>query len=648
MRKGAAIFVAGLILCGATMACGQVVISGRVRTPRVTGSTDLMPIGAMFVYASLDGSGSQSLGSRTWETDPGGWYRVSGSAGRYSMLFSNPGDGFRPAILTNVFTERGQQFDISPELTLDYAMFELKGWDTKAAHTYYQPFTARGKSITEVNFRLASDGVDGQGPGSQNMKLAIVEMGPGNPHEWKQVGPEVIVRDVDTGGVKNYAYGAGWNSGEVPTSPGRRYAVRLSAEKPDGRFQPFWDKAVSGKGCYREGGAPGSADGWTGNDMWLAVGGDSDGLLIPYNKRVLKQYDDLEKTGSAKKWTQTYVAQGRSLASVVMYAAWSGVQPGLFRQRAVVRVREGGPNGPVVGVQKIATGNGMHTGDASWGTCGAVYSPGEVPLKRGKTYALEFESIENIESLHDYVDIKNHPTNVTPSIHPYAKAAPDTYKRGRAYENGKPMDFDLDMQIVEYENDLPDWSQALIGPNRLTNGSMDRGTLSDDAPEIDAWTPYRVNPDTQLQAIADQWDNNNRLLRVRGGGTLRRVNGGPEGHKADGGFVNKVSGLAESQTYRVKGRVRCSWPLDDKHWLAVGYDSTGQTTDPDASTVEWTYLPPTHSVWTPYNSIPIRPAKDSVSVWLRGFDSESGGYPFTADFDDFELRQVRTSVEGAR
>lgn len=647
MRRVTAAIVAGLTIYGATTACSQVVISGRVRTASSPQSADLTPVGGMFVYASLDGSGSQSLGSRTWETEPGGWYRVSGSAGRYSMVFSNPGDGIRPAILTNIFTRKGDDIDVSPHLNLDYAVLEFKGWDTKAAHTYYQPFTARGRSITQVSFRLATDGVDGQGPGGQNMLLSIVEVGPGKPDTWKQTGATMLVRDVDTGGVKNYAYGAGWNSGEAPTVPGRRYAVRLTTEKSDGSFQPFWNKAASGNGCYREGGAPGSTDGWTGNDMCMVIGSDCDGLLIPYNKRTLKPYQDLDATQSARRWSQTYVAQGRSLASVILYSAWSGVQPGLFRQRAAVRVREGGPNGPVAGVEKIATGNGMHTGDASWGTCGVVYSPGEVPLKPGKTYAIEFESIENIESLHDYVDIKDHPTDVTPAFHPYAKAAPDSYPKGRAYQDGKPTDLDLDMQIIEYDRDLPQWNLAETGPNVIANSSMDRGALSDDVKAFDGWSPFRVKPETQLQAVADKWDNGNRLLRVRGGGAQRRVNGGIEGKAADGGFVTEVAKVAGSQTYRLKGRVRSSWPVDDKHWLAVGIDRTGQTANPESSTIEWTYLPPTHSLWTPYLSEPVRPAEGSLSVWLRGYCSEKSGFPFTADFDDFELRQVQTSVSEA-
>ena len=58
------------------------------------------------------------------------------------------------------------------------------------------------------------------------------------------------------------------------------------------------------------------------------------------------------------------------------------------------------------GIEKIATGSANHTGDASWGTFGVAFAPGEAPLEPGKTYAIEIETVENFETLHGFVNIK--------------------------------------------------------------------------------------------------------------------------------------------------------------------------------------------------------------------------------------------------
>jgi len=42
-----------------------------------------------------------------------------------------------------------------------------------------------------------------------------------------------------------------------------------------------------------------------------------------------------------------------------------------------------------------------------------------------------------------------------------------------------------------------------------------------------------------------------------------------------------------------------------------------------------------------------RPAKDSISVWLRARSKAPSPFPFKAYFDGFSLRRVRTGVPGA-
>jgi hypothetical protein len=128
----------------------------------------------------------------------------------------------------------------------------------------------------------------------------------------------------------------------------------------------------------------------------------------------------------------------------------------------------------------------------------------------------------------------------------------------------------------------------------------------------------------------------NRIIRVFGGGGT--------GQPVDGGYVQKVDGLSQLETYRLAGQVRSSWPVDDKHACYIGFDMTGQAEDPKASTIEWKAMPLMHGIWRPYLSDPIRPKKDSISVWLRGWTTQTNDMPFEADFDNFELKQVETGT----
>ena len=118
------------------------------------------------------------------------------------------------------------------------------------------------------------------------------------------------------------------------------------------------------------------------------------------------------------------------------------------------------------------------------------------------------------------------------------------------------------------------------------------------------------------------------------------------GKTADGGWVQRVGGLERVENYRVAGRVRSSWALDSQHECLVGLDPTGQEDDARAATIAWTRLPELHGVWTQFTSEPIRPATNSISVWLRGTTTFTGDKyaPFKADFDDFALRRVQTGV----
>ncbi|MHC4740959.1 MAG: hypothetical protein ACYS8Z_03550 [Planctomycetota bacterium] len=434
-------------------AAEEVVFHGRMLAPRYPGSSEKVPMSAVYCFGSANGPDRQAVAFRTWETHPAGWFRLAGPAGDYTFLFSAPAGFVRPIVVTGQKLEKGDDVnrDIAPKF--DYADFYQGAWDEKPASDYFQTFVAKGTSITRIGFKLATDGVDGPGPLGQNMLLSIHKKTDGTPDEWPQVGPTALVPNVDCGGAKNYWWAAAWDSGQVRTEPGKTYAVHLEAENHSSSLQAFWREAeANDSDCYRLGKI--GKTGWQGRRMCMAVSSDCDGLIVPYNKRNQKKF--LEFAGFEKSWSQTYVARGKGLAGVILYAATSGVQPSMNVQRLRVTVRQGGPRGKVVGTEKIAIGNGNYTGDASWGVFGAAFAPGEVNLKPGKTYAIEFESIENYDTLHGFVNIKGQVSDDKPGFNPYKKVHPDNYNRGTAYRkctDKKP--FDLDMQIIEYRAPPP-------------------------------------------------------------------------------------------------------------------------------------------------------------------------------------------------
>ena len=634
MNATASRLLAALIIVGVMHSFAQVVISGRILGPRCPGAAETIPFSGVLCVASLEGSGTEARAFRTWETEPAGWYQIKGGAGNYTLAFTGPAHFIRPLVWNNVYTRPGEIIDRLPGTPpSDFFCFHEGEWDPQRATDYYQTFVAQGKSVTQVGFRLAHDGLDGFGPQSQHLLVSIHRCGDDTPDQWPQVGPTAVVLNVDSGGGKNYIWSAGWNSGEVPIQPGETYAVHLRAETPGNTFQAFWraDNDTSAD-CYRLG--AGSA-GFQKHDLWLSVGTDGDGLRIPYNKRVHKQFGQF--AGFANQWSQTYVAQGRSLAAVVLYAAVGGTQPPLSRQRVAVCVRRGGPGGPTVGLEKIAIGNGNYTGDASWGVFCAAFASGEVPLVPGETYAVEFTSIENYETLHGFVNIKGEVSDDRPGFNPYRKVAPDTYPHGTAFKLDRDAaDFDLDLQIIEYEHDMKDWRTATDKKNLLRNGDMESGELAEVGGGPEAWKRYSIDPATTHAYVADGKEKTNRLARVIGGGFNKQT--------VDGGFVQRIEGLSRLETYRLTGKVRASWAVDDQHQCWVGCDPTGQDNDPKATTIVWALLPGVHGVFVPHASDPIRPATNALSIWLRGRTTLTVDTPFKADFDDFALQRVLTGV----
>ncbi len=644
-RKRSAGRIFQVLLFGVALgAQGQAVFTGRLRAPRwADAEAPSYDFAAVRVFGSRPGPDNQAIAHRTWEMEPRGWYYLTGGCGNYTLLFSGPSHFIRPLLLTNQFIEDGETLDRVLTPRFDFACFDEGAWDEEPAAEYWQTFVARGTGVTQVGFKPVHDGIDGDGPGSREILVSIHRKTDGPPDRWPQVGPAGRVPGVDCGGMKNRRFSVGWDSGHVPLVPGETYAVRLRAAEPGGTFQMFWRKDDDlSSDVFRIG--PGGERGFTGHDLWIAVSTDGDGLLIPCNKKVHVPFREF--AGFERTWTQTYAAQGEGLAAVILYAATLGTQPSMNRQRLRIRVHEDGPDGPVVGIPKIAIGNGNYTGDASWGTFGVVFAPGEVPLQPGRVYGIEFTSIESYETLHGFRNIKGEPSPIKPGFNPYRKVPPDAIESGTAYRGGNREEaFDLDLQVIEYEHaPIGNWEEAVEGENLLVNGDMESGAIVSETEEggvLEGWQPFAVEPGTIHRHVPEGPEGENRVAQVIGGGYRN--------NKVDGGWVQRVDGLDPDGTYRVSGKIRSTWVIDDKHVAMVGIDPTGQTTDPDAATVLWRRFPAVHGVFVNMLSDPVRPGEQgAISIWLRGKTTQTDNYPFRVDFDDFALHRVAATPPPGR
>ncbi len=156
------------------------------------------------------------------------------------------------------------------------------------------------------------------------------------------------------------------------------------------------------------------------------------------------------------------------------------------------------------------------------------------------------------------------------------------------------------MQVIEYRYEATDWDTATTGGNRITNGSMDPVRRPIPGAEmalvpcqgvIDGWKTFVIDPGTTHQQVTDDVAEDNWIARISGGSAT--------GKTVDGGYVQRIGQLSQLETYRLSGRVRSTWAVDERHYCAVGYDLTGQDADPQARTIHWTRLPAIHGRFVP-------------------------------------------------
>jgi hypothetical protein len=528
--------------------------------------------------------------------------------GNYAILLHQPEWFCRPAVVPDITVKPGSNPDRDVIPAMDYCCVSgtkfgswekpglPKPWAT--AKVFHQTFVAKGTSITHAHFKLA-------GAKAKSARVSIHEVRDGIPPEqWKQVGPERI--DPKIGSLNDNW--VGWRSGDLPTVPGRHYALRVQGQGEAGEndISMVVHHDAAGPG-YDNG--TGYADGVAQKyDLYASISSDSDGTVIPYMRVHDVKPGEL---GGGGTWSQTWVAKGKALAGIDMLVAWSSEQKGV---KAEIRIHENDPKGKQIGVAKRA--------EAAWwgpgyGFLGAAWQPGEVELQPGKTYCAEFVTIPPYKGYS--AGVVNDPRNAYPD--------------GNAFRDGKPVpDRDLEMTVVEYAKvekpRKPAPAYEPKGKNLLVNGNFEGGVVSEsDAADPPGWKRWKT-ADTAF------WYGK----YGRDGSNASRVIGGSiNGTKIDGGFVQAVSGLKSNKRYCLSGWTNSSALTDKRYLSAVGYDPTGQVTDPKARTITWGL---TGRLTGKYEQIvlhDIQPQGDSISVWTRGHNQDAGKLVFTVDFDDFSL-----------
>jgi hypothetical protein len=430
--------------------------------------------------------------------------------------------------------------------------------------------------------------------------------GDASPLAWPQVGPARVLEHVGPLGD----HWVGWRSGEVPTAPGKQYAIRFQDADGDQSIGFLVHRDAVGPG-YDQGTAYADAAARP-YDLYMSVSSDSDGTVIPLMRRVESKPDSGKLGGFASSWGQTWKAMGHSLAAVDLFAAGGD---GMI---AEVTVRKGGPDGEAVVVAKK-----VHA--AWWGPkCGifaACYGPGEVPLTPGETYYAEFRGLP--------------PTN---GFSPFQMIWPlDRYDDGQAYrERVARPEMDLEMTVMEYATEagpspMPPERTVVEGKNLLRNGDFEQGTPGRDTtePVPDDWKKWTIS---RTAFWFDKFGRDGSLAP-------RMIGGNINGTKINGALSQRVAGLDPAKRYQLSGWVSTSLQTDNEYATLVGYDPTGQETDPDAATIVWTEMGRFAKQYELYVSPPIEPEKDAISVWLR-VRSTADSDLFYSDFDDFALVQA--------
>jgi len=359
------------------------------------------------------------LGAPPGQTPTGdGYYKIDNlPAGTYSILVNQPDFFASPKVVPNVRITDGQTATLNIDLDVDYSTYyRIDNKWTEWGSPFYQTFRATGQSVRGVSWKMAGWNLYG----GKTAQVSILEdNGDQDVRNWKQIGSgedNQLSSDSDEW--------VRWTSGEVPLTPGRMYAVRISVSGGCAIF--YRDKDA---GSYPHGRAYDSSGNPKNFDLNITVFVDKNNQIVTHTKHFPK-LRGLQSGHHAARWGQTFVAAGTSLASVDVFAAGEDV-PGIDVFHLTWTIHEDGPGGPQIGPTKRTYGAYFA---AATDLIGVSYNPGDVPLTPGRTYYVEFTN----------------PAGFTP----HTQEPWDRYDDGQAWKNGVAVDEDLAMTIIQYDHPI--------------------------------------------------------------------------------------------------------------------------------------------------------------------------------------------------
>src|SRR4051794_3907295 len=243
-----------------------------------------------------------------------GFYRIDNMpAGNYSILVNQPDFFISPKVVPNVNITASGTTTVNVDLDVDYSTAftgdqQWTAWDSDN----YQTFVAKGSSVRGITWRMAGSGLyDG--------KVGIVSVrednGNTNPANWKLIGwgndPQV---NADSDEWVRF------NSGQIPLTPGKKYAVGVHIEGGEAIYKRNKDaNSYVGGTAYDSTGAARPYDLNITVFTDPADGGGDDTLVTHTRKSPGPGVFD--STLNSTTWGQSFVATGTSLAGADIFAA---------------------------------------------------------------------------------------------------------------------------------------------------------------------------------------------------------------------------------------------------------------------------------------------------------------------------------------
>jgi hypothetical protein len=341
-----------------------------------------------------------------------GYYRIDNlPAGVYSIYVNQPDFFASPKVAPNVQIVDGQETPLNIDLDVDYSTYfkntAQQQW-TEWRWTWYQTFSATGTSVRGVSWVMAGWG---EYAGDWAEVSILEDNGNADVRNWKVLGSKTdnsIASDSDEW--------VRWFSGQIPITPGKKYAVRIWVNGGCAIYKRDKDGNSYPQGrAYDDAGSP------KNYDLNVTVFVDRNNQMVTHTRLSYGPGTFISSLNDTQ-WGQTFAASGNGLAAVDLFAASGDTNFDL-----TWRIRQGGPAGPQIGPAKTTQGAYFAS---TTDLVGVSYNPNDVPLIPRQTY---------------YIEVTD-----TMGFTPFVQEAGNSYSDGMAFRRGTATEYDLAMTIVEY------------------------------------------------------------------------------------------------------------------------------------------------------------------------------------------------------